>query len=325
MPSEDIVVIDGPRPTSVFWAAHEAGRLVGLRTSGTTGASRVVLRTTASWVDSFAPLAAEIGLTSSARFWVPGPMSSTMNLFAACLCEWLGARWTVRPDDADWVTLTPAGLARMLGSHPPMNALIAGDALPRPLRDHAAGLGWRVLHYYGAAELSLVALGTCADDLRPFAEVEIDVADDRLWVRSPWLSRGYLDGKGDSLAWRDDGFASVGDLGSFDGDRLDVWGRGGAITTGGATVALAPIQAALAPHMTGEFALVGVPHPDLGQVLGIAVTEPGDVEPVRRWARSNLSAPQRPRRWLVLPDLPLTPAGKVDRAALTSRFLERRY
>lgn len=324
MPSEDIVVIDGPHPTSAFWAAHEASRLIGLRTSGTTGASRVVVRTTASWADSFAPLAAEIGLTSSARFWVPGPMNSTMNLFAACLCECLGARWSARPDGADWVTLTPAGLARLLSTHPPMSVIVAGDTLPRPLRDRAAGLGWRVLHYYGAAELSLVALGTCADDLRPFAGVEIDVAEDRLWVRSPWLSRGYLDGEAGSLAWRDDGFASVGDLGSFDGDRLDVWGRGGGITTGGATVALASIQAALAPHVTGAFALVGVPHPELGHVLGIVITDPSDLEPIRRWARKNLSPPQRPRRWLVLPELPLTPAGKVDSAALTSQFLTRR-
>ena len=36
----------------------------------------------------------------------------------------------------------------------------------------------------------------------------------------------------------------------------------------------------------------------------------------RRWARAHLAGAERPRRWLVHPRPPTTPAGKVDPVAL---------
>ena len=83
-------------PVAAFWDAHRRGRSIAVRTSGTTSAAaRTIVRTTASWVDSFDAVAARLGLTASDRVWIPGEMDSTMNLFAACLAGHVGAGWSV--------------------------------------------------------------------------------------------------------------------------------------------------------------------------------------------------------------------------------------
>ncbi|ERK55877.1 hypothetical protein HMPREF0682_0038 [Propionibacterium acidifaciens F0233] len=47
-------------------------------------------------------------------------------------------------------------------------------------------------------------------------------------------------------------------------------------------------------------------------MLAAVVTDDDDLVAVRGWARRNLSGPQRPRLWRVVPRLPRTAAGKVD-------------
>lgn len=48
-------LITGPDPSAQFWAAHREHRLIALHASGTTGMAHTIVRTTSSWVDSFAP------------------------------------------------------------------------------------------------------------------------------------------------------------------------------------------------------------------------------------------------------------------------------
>ncbi len=307
-------------PVAVFWHAHRRGRRVLVHTSGTTGQPRTIVRSTASWVDSFGLVAARLGLTPQSRFHIPGPLSATMNLFAACLAEFSGAAWSRNPDGATHCTLTPSGLARRLaGTRPPVGqvVLVAGDGLGSRLRDEAHERGCRVEHYYGATELSLVAWGSCRDDLRLFDLVEARILDDRIWVRSPWLSDGPAPGSPVG-PWRfqDDGFASIGDRGLLEGDRLCVIGREGSITTGGVTVELAPLRARLQNLAAGEVHLVGIPHPVVGEVLGCALSRPDDAQRLRSWAQANLAPAERPRAWAVIEHLPLTAAGKLDTAAL---------
>jgi acyl-CoA synthetase (AMP-forming)/AMP-acid ligase II len=197
--------------------------------------------------------------------------------------------------------------------------LIAGDGLDRRLRDRAVDRGLRVEHYYGATELSLVAWGSCRDDLRLFDEVEVRIEDGRIWVRSPWLSDGPAP---DSPVgpWRrgEDGFVSIGDRGRLEGDLLMVSGRAGAITTGGVTVELAPLAERLREAAAGEIHLVGIPHPVVGQVLGCAVSRPDDIERLRSWSHSHLAPAERPREWAVIARPPLTAAGKLDMDALAA-------
>ena len=105
---------DCPDPVAALLAAHRVGGLVSLRTSGTTGCPREVLRTAASWVDSFPVVAELIGLAQGSRAWVPGPIGATMNLYAAALATYRGASLTDSPRRASHAFLTPAGLLQLV-------------------------------------------------------------------------------------------------------------------------------------------------------------------------------------------------------------------
>lgn len=309
-------------PVAAFLDAHEHRELVSLHTSGTGGRQRSVVRTTDSWVDSFDHVTHLLGLDSRSRVWVPGPLEATMNLFSAVHAAHVGASVQRTPDGATHATLTPAALTRSLAHGTEvtgMHVLVAGDRLGQTARDAALDRGVaRVSHYYGAAELSFVAWGSHAGDLRPFPGVAVQSRDGLLWVRSPYLCRGY-DGPDGPLSRGTDGFVTVGDRGVIEDGLVRVHGRGtDTVTTAGATVLVADVEQAL-EHATGHRVVVlGVPHPDLGQVLCAALVDPTALEAVRDAARDVLEPAHRPRRWVAVEELPLTPAGKVDRDRLAA-------
>lgn len=309
---------DEADPVAAFVAAHRAGELIGLPTSGTTGRPRLVVRTTSSWVRSFAAVTELAHLDAGARVWIPGPLTATMNLFAAVHAQGVGAVRVSRVADATHVQLTPAALHRLLDGSAELagrTAVIAGDALRPELRERAERAGLRVTHYYGAAELSFVGWGADAASLRPFPGVEIAIDDGVVWARSAFLAE-RVDGPPGPFRRTRSGFATVGDRGHWQEDRLVVAGRADTVVTGGQTVLLADVEAALQPGLAGQVAVVGLQHPTLGAVVVAVLTEDADRGPARA-AATGLGA-GRPRRWFVRAALPLTPAGKVDRRALAA-------
>lgn len=312
-------LIDGPDPLAQFWTAHRTGEPIGLTTSGTTSASRIIVRTTASWVDYFDEVARRLSISSGDHIWIPGDLASTMNLWAAAIADWTGITWSHRLNERrpTLATMTPSVMARNLDKLPPTRLLIAGDGLTPKLKQTAVDAGHEVFHYYGAAELSLVAWGTCTTDLEPFTDVEIHIDDEhRIWVRSPGLSQGYADHVPGALRVREDGFATVGDQGELSERCLVIWGRPGSITTGGATIELAPLQAKLADQAGCRVELLGIEHDSLGQVLCAILDDPSAIDGLKAWSRHHLDAAQRPRKWVGIDAFPLTLAGKIDRAAL---------
>jgi acyl-CoA synthetase (AMP-forming)/AMP-acid ligase II len=308
-------------PVAAVLAAHEAGRSLALATSGTsTGASREVLRSTESWWSSFAAYTSLARLTPGSRLWVPGPTSATMNLFALVHARVTGVTVVEGPVTATAACLTPAQLRRAMPDlRPGTVVVVAGAALPTSLAARAEAHGIEIEHYYGAAELSFVSWAS-GDGLRPFPGVEIEVRDrpdDRtIWVRSPYLSDGYVGSPG-ALLTDADGWATVGDLGAFADGRLTVLGRPDAIVTAGTTVLAADVEAALGPIAHGEFAVHASAHPTLGQVVSVTHVLASDRSRLDEWARGHLPATHRPRRWQLVDDLPVTPAGKLDRAHLS--------
>ncbi len=306
-----------------FAAARKHDRLLRLRTSGTSGAPRFVVRTPRSWSESFPVVTDLLEVTGRSRVWVPGPLSSTMNLFAAVHADDAGAEVRRTPHGATHAVLTPAALARAVAQGTDLtgvHVLAAGDRLSPAAHDAAVAAGARrVSHYYGAAELSFVAWGAHALDLRPFPGAEVDCADGVLWVRSPYLCQGY-DGPDGPLTWRADGFATVGDRALLEDGLLRVLGRGdGTVVTAGATVLVTDVEAALEQATGRQVVVVGLPHEDLGQVLSGVVTDAAAVAAVRAAAR-HLDPAQRPRRWFTVEHLPLTDAGKLDRRRLAEQL-----
>lgn len=257
-------------------------------------------------------------MTSRSRVWIPGPLSSTMNLFAAVHAGEVDA--AVVPDvaDATHAHLTPAALTRLCSDEAALtgvHVLVAGDRLGAALHERATAAGARVSHYYGAAELSFVAWGSDEENLQPLPEVEVSMREGEIWVRSPYLCKGSGGAPGPMRT--DRGWATVGDRGVLVDGYLRVLGRGDdVVTTAGATVLVADVEQILRPGAHGEVHVLGAPHPALGQVLVAVLTDAADLPVVRSRSRRDLPPSHQPRLWFHVAEPPLTPAGKLDRAAL---------
>lgn len=321
-------------PAAMGWAGFS---------SGSTGRPRAVVRTRASWVDSFAAVSALTGTTAGDTVGVPGPLASSLYCFAAAHTLASGATLALAERgtspvavmaDAGVVHTVPHGLTQLVealengATSRVRTAVVGGAALPDRLRQRAAALGVRVVSYYGAVELSFVAVDADGRGLRPFTGVEIDVRPlpgsdlGEVWVRSPWTAQGYLSGATGPLRHDADGWSTVGDLGQVAASgALVLRGRGdGAVLTGGATVVPEDVEVVIkgVPGVV-DAVVVGTPHAYLGAIVTAVVETDGrttiraDLDAA---ARRGLAAAQRPRRWLAVERLPRTPSGKPARAAV---------
>lgn len=313
-------------------------------TSGSSAAPRVVVRTVASWADSFAPFSTLTGIGAQDVVWAPGGAWSTLTLFAvwhglACGVPVVaGGRW--RGVAAAGPTATEAGVvhcvpavladlvaARAAGLLPRLRrAVVAGAAITPSLRRNAAGAGIDVVEYYGAAELSFVAADADGTGLRAFPGAEVEVRDGVIWVRSGYVSAGYLDpGTGGALRGDGDGWWTVGDRGVLAADgMLSVHGRGGdVISVGGQVVPAADVERVLGSvEGVAEVVCVGEPHARLGERVVVAVRPVEGADPLpamRAAARRGLAAAARPVRYVVVAELPRTAGGKVARRVLRAQ------
>jgi len=319
--ADSVDPLDSGDPVRSFRRAHDDGLLLSLATSGTTAHPRRVLRTTDSWTRSFGHVTDLTGLDDTSRVWVPGPISATMNLFARVHADAVGATLVEDSTAATHAHLTPLALDRALRDELLRDetvVIVAGDRLPDPVLERARAAGLTVHQYYGAAELSFVAWAQDGRTLLPFPQVDVFIVDDVIWATSPYLCKGY-DGpdQDGSLRWNDDGAATVGDLGALDNGVLTVRGRGGdAVTVAGVTVLVADVEDALSSHAAGRVQVTGLADERLGAALVAAVTDPLDFDRLRDVAHRLLTPAQRPSRWYVVDELPVTAAGKPDRVRL---------
>ncbi len=294
-------------------------------TSGSTGKPRVVARTWRSWRASLAPFTELTEITADDVVGLTGPLHTSMHLFAALHTLWRGATLTDTAAGATVVHCVPSTLDSMVRAGTAVRlAVIAGAAMTTGLADRARTLGVEIVEYYGAAELSFVAARRYRRPMGAFPGVEVSIRDGEVWARSPYLALGYA-GEAGALRFDEDGFASVGDFGSFAGESLVIRGRSdAAVTTGGTTVLAEDIEAVLtaAPGVRAA-AVVGIPHERLGEVV-VAVLECEDGArgaDIRIFARSRLQPAALPRRWFIA-ELPRTTNGKVHRGIVRSRLID---
>lgn len=198
--------------------------------------------------------------------------------------------------------------------------LVGGASLDADLRARAEAAGVRIVRTYGMTETA----GGCVYDGVPLDGVELRIDDSaegagQIWLRGPMLFDGYVGQPRQSDAW----FATADRGRLLDDGRLQVLGRlDDTVVSGGVNVPLPAIEAAIRGlPQVAEAAVVGAPDQEWGtRVVAAIVPVAGaqvDLDSVRDGVEAaGLARMWAPRQLLTLTELPLLPAGKVDRERL---------
>jgi malonyl-CoA/methylmalonyl-CoA synthetase len=244
--------------------------------------------------------------------------------------------------------LTPAQAAHM-------RLFISGSAplLIDTFQAWQTRTGHTILERYGMSETVMLTSNPCGSDARhggaserlggtvgfPLPGVDLRVVDEAgrllaagevggIQVRGPNVFKGY---------WRmpektaeeftADGFFKTGDVGMVDArGYVTIVGRSkDLIISGGYNVYPAEIEGFI-NDQTGvaESAVVGVPHPDFGEVgVAVVVARPGakvDAEQLLATLKQQLANFKIPKRCFVVPDLPRNTMGKVQKNLLREQY-----
>jgi long-chain acyl-CoA synthetase len=215
---------------------------------------------------------------------------------------------------------------------------------PWPLAEAwRARTGVRILRGYGMTEL-FRPISYLADDPRDFADaigrpvpgVDIRTVDDdgkaiadgqvgELLIRSDAAMDGYLAQPGETAAALVDGWFRTGDLARINPEGfVSIVGRKKElILRGGYSVYPPEVEAALAAHPdVAEAAVIGIPHPDLGEdVAAFVALRPGaraGADDLVAWCKTRVAGYKCPRAITLVTELPKGPTGKVLKMALRS-------
>jgi malonyl-CoA/methylmalonyl-CoA synthetase len=122
---------------------------------------------------------------------------------------------------------------------------------------------------------------------------------------------------------RPDGYFMTGDMARIGADGyVTIVGRAkDLIITGGLNVYPKEVEAAL-DALPGviESAVIGVPHPDLGEAVVAVLTASGDPGDVVAALRDRLAGFKLPKQVAVVEELPRNAMGKVQKNLLRDRF-----
>ena len=203
-------------------------------------------------------------------------------------------------------------------------------------------MGIRVLRGYGSTELFRPISDLAADTSespaatgRPVPGVEIRIVDDagqslpggevgELWIKTPAAMHGYVNAPEETQeVLSSDGWFRTGDLATVSQDGwVEIVGRKRErILRGGYSVFPQEVEAVLLTHpAVAEAAVVGVPHPELGEEVAAFVVLHPDVRALEEdligYCRSRLAGFKYPRRVTVLDTLPRSGTGKILKSNL---------
>ena len=212
-----------------------------------------------------------------------------------------------------------------------------GAALPvEVLRGFEEAFGCQVLEGYGLSETSPVASFNHPDRERkpgsigtPIRGVEMRVVDKdggevpqgeigEIAIRGHNVMRGYWRKPEETAKAIPDGWFRTGDLGRVDKDGYFeiVDRKKDMIIRGGYNVYPREIEEVLYEHpAVAEAAVIGLPHPALGEEVGAAVVvKPGSdvtAEELREHVKAQVAAYKYPRAVWLVDALPKGPTGKI--------------
>ena len=202
--------------------------------------------------------------------------------------------------------------------------------------------GIRILRGYGMTEL-FRPISYLADDPRdvpdsigrPVPGVDVTIVDDdgrarpagqvgELWIRTPGAMTGYLDAEVTTREVLEDGWFKTGDLATLtdDGFVCIVGRKKELILRGGYSVFPQEVERALGAHpAVAEAAIIGVPHPELGEevaaVVALRAGATATADELIAYCRDRLAGYKYPRSVAFVDRLPRGSTGKVIKSALT--------
>ncbi len=306
-------------------------------TGGSAGTPRRVRRTVASWTASFAVNAGLFGIGPGSGVGIPGRLCHSLALYGALEGMHLGAtvhlldglradRMARALAQVAVIYATPAHLRMLVDAGadwPRLRHLVVGGAkLDARLRAVLAEVApqAQITGFYGAAEASFITMTDAATPDgsvgRAYPGVEIRVDAGEVWVRSPYLFRGYV---GDGPArWRD-GWLTVGEYGRLENGYLYLQGRAGRmVTIADQNVFMDEVEAYLAGlRGVARVAVVARADPARGHVLeAVMMGDQACEAAILQAARRHLGVLKTPRRVWWRRDWPDLASGKTDMMAI---------
>ncbi|AWS42753.1 long-chain fatty acid--CoA ligase [Streptosporangium sp. 'caverna'] len=215
-----------------------------------------------------------------------------------------------------------------------------GAALPLDvLRVYEARFGCLIMEGYGLSETSPSAATNRAGPGRrpgsigwPIKDVEMRVVDEiggevpcghvgEIVIRGPNVMKGYWNNPAATAEAIRDGWFHTGDLGRVDdeGFFFVVGRRRDVIIRGGRTVYPREVEEVLYEHpAVRQAAVVGIPHPKLGEEIAAVVVlrAPVEADGLRAFVRERVAAYKYPRHISFADELPMTPTGKILKHAI---------
>ncbi len=326
-----------------------------LYTSGTTGRSKGAMLTHGNLASNAAALVDAWGITADDVLIHALPIFHVHGLFVALnTCLLAGASVRFLPKfDADTVldllpqsTLmmgVPTFYTRLLADDrldrercADMRLFVAGSAplLPQTLAEFEARTGHTVLERYGMSECGMICSNPLDGERRPgrvgppLPGVEVRVRGEEpgvLEVKGPNVFKGYWQmPEKTAEEFTQDGWFITGDVAEIDPSdgSVAIVGRSkDLVISGGYNVYPKEIEAVI-DDLPGvaESAVIGVPHPDLGEGVVAVVVADGtaDIDPkaIIAASRERLAAYKAPKRVMTVEALPRNAMGKVQKNAL---------
>ena len=232
-------------------------------------------------------------------------------------------------------------LSRERAGH--MRLLISGSAplLAETHRQLSARTGHAILERYGMTETNMLTSNPY-DGARvpgtvgpPLPDVELRITDPEtgaelrqgatgmIEVRGPNVFQGYWQMPDKTATdFRADGFFITGDLGVIDDQGyVSIVGRAkDLIISGGYNVYPKEVELIL-DTLPGvrESAVIGLPHPDLGEAVVAVLAVEGDgpeIQAIEAALAGQLARYKQPKAYITLRELPRNTMGKVQKAAL---------
>ncbi|SPH27587.1 Long-chain-fatty-acid--CoA ligase [Ascidiaceihabitans donghaensis] len=227
----------------------------------------------------------------------------------------------------------------------PKLRICPGGGAPFPLDVHRrweAATDLKIYEGYGMTEIAPISINTEAHGIlrgsagKAVPDTVIEIVDletgdtvlevgeaGEIRVKGPHMMTGYTGDMDETAIALRHGFVYTGDIGTLDADGfLTITDRKkNVIFVSGFNVFPREVEELLLTHPAVSGAcVVARAHPRSGEVPVAFITLRSHVsaDDVASFCRDNLIAYKQPAEVVILPEMPLTPAGKVDRSALQS-------